>query len=96
MEKTTDTKILSFKVSTFALILGGAISATFTLTTIYNQFVFQEEQIIVVKSDLKEFKALIIKTVNEKDVKTNERLNKITSRNAKRIEELEKPDSDGK
>ncbi len=92
--KTSDNKILKFKVSTFALILGSAISATFTLTTIYNQFVFMDEQIVVVKKDLKDHKATIFRIVNEKDNKTNERIDKITARLGKRVEDLEKPNSD--
>ena len=89
-ETTEDNKIIKFKTSTFAIILGAAVSFTFTVTTVYNKFLFQEQQILGVEKELQEFRSSVYRLMNEKDEKTNARVDKITNRNTARINELEK------
>ena len=93
-ETTEDKKILKFTTATLMFLLGSAISFTFTVTTIYNKFLFQEEQIQFLKLELTEFKSLINITLNEKTLTTNERIDKITKRIDERVTQLERPKSD--
>lgn len=94
VETTTDKKKISFTLSTFIVYTFAIVSFTFTVTTIYNTFLRHDDAIV----DNKEFvvKALSeIKTYfEEKDEKTNGRVNKITGRIITRVEELEKDNSD--
>ena len=93
-DTTEDNRIIRFRLATFMIILASAISFTFTVTTVYNKFLFQEQLIQEGDKEFNDFKALIFKIVNEKDEKTNLRLDKITNRIITRINELEKPKSD--
>jgi len=95
MENTTeDNKIWKFRASTFLFILASAISFTFTVTTVYNKFLFQEEQMNFIEKEFTEMRSSVYRVMNEKDTKTNGRLDKVTSRIISRVEELEKPKSD--
>lgn len=71
-------------------LLAGAIFTTFSLTTIYNKFVFNDEEIKLNKSNIE---------LNDKNI--NERLDKKTKRNedsitdlAKEVEKLQESGSD--
>lgn len=60
-------------------ILGAAVFTTFSLTTIYNKFIFNDEEIQINKSQ-----------IELNDIKINERLDKKTKRNEDRIDEIER------
>lgn len=78
-------------------IVGGAISITFGLTMIWGRFLFMENKIDIFVKEVQEIKVL----VEDSKIYTNERLDKISSRNkdaininAKDIEKLKLPNTD--
>ena len=93
-DRTEDNKILKFRLSTFILILGASVSFTFTVTTVYNKFLFQEEQMSFIEKEVQDFRSSVYRLMREKDEKTNARVDKITNRIIIRVNELEKTKSD--
>ena len=91
---TTDNKKVSFKLSTFVAMVFGIVTSTFTVTTIYNTFLFMGNEITTNNTDSIERDDSIIEAFTEKDINTNGRIDKITKRLELRIEELEKPNTD--
>ncbi len=82
-EVTTDNRRVNFKLSTFVAMIFGIVTSTFTVTTIYNTFLFMGNEITTNNID-----------AVERDEVTNGRLDKITKRIITRLEELEKDNSD--
>lgn len=83
MEVTTDNRRVNFKLSTFVAMIFAIVTSTFTVTTIYNTFLFMGNEITTNNTDS-----------IDRDAVTNGRLDKITKRLELRIEELEKPNTD--
>lgn len=78
MEKTSDNTILRFKLVTFVSIIAFSVSFTFSLTTIYNKFLYMENEIHKLQE-----------TVKENDENQTRRLNNKTDRNSVLIKKLQ-------
>jgi len=83
--ETTDNAIIKLKIVTFISIIAFTSSLVFSLTTIYNKFLYMENEIEILKE-----------TVIQNDDNQTRRLDNKTDRNSKRIKELEKSGSDNK
>jgi len=77
-EVTTDNALVKLKIVSFISLIAFIVSLTFSLTTIYNRFIYVEDKLDNLE-----------RVVDEKDFKTNDRLDKKTKRNTERIEILE-------
>jgi len=78
MDKTTDNTLVKLKLVSFISVIAFVTSLTFSLTTIYNKFLYMENEIQVLKE-----------IVKENDENQTRRLDNKTDRNTKRIKLLE-------
>lgn len=99
MENKDLEKQYSFSNKQVLGMVAGVAFTVFSLTTIYNKFLFQGEEIIVNSTAIKELKEAVVEL--EKNKAPNDRLDKKTKRieeqvntMSKDVEALKEPDSD--
>lgn len=77
--KTTDNRILRFRLVTFVGILAFAISATFTITTIYNRFLFIEGELEKVNIQIQEVEDNVNRRIDVKTKRNEDNIREINN-----------------